>query len=58
MLLNDRIVRFSSNKSMELFALLLVYKGKNLSMSDAITQLWPDYDLDKAKIYIEMQFGD
>lgn len=48
--LNDRIVKFSSNKSMELFALLLVYKGKNLSMSDAITQLWPDYDLDKAKI--------
>ncbi len=47
--LNDNIVRFSSKKSKELFALLLVYNGRELSMSDAISQLWPDMDTDKSK---------
>ncbi len=43
-------VRFSSNKSKELFALLLAYNGKSLSMADTISQLWPDLDIDKSKI--------
>ncbi len=43
-------VRFSSNKSKELFALLLAYNGKSLSMTDAISQLWPDLETDKSKI--------
>ncbi len=42
-------VRFSSNKSKELFALLLAYDGDTLSMTDAISQLWPDLDTDKSK---------
>ena len=43
-------VRFSSSKSKELFALLLAYNGKTLTMSDAIAHLWPDGALDKSKI--------
>jgi len=43
-------VKFSSSKSEELFALLLTYAGKVLTMSDAIYHLWPDKDIDKAKI--------
>lgn len=43
-------LRFSSTKSEELFALLLVYNGQILNMNDAICHLWPDKDLDKAKI--------
>ena len=43
-------LRFSSNKSKELFALLLAYNGKSLSMTDAISQLWPDTETDKSKI--------
>lgn len=48
--LGDNPVRFSSSKSKELFALLLTYNGKSLSMSDAISQLWPDMDVDRSKI--------
>lgn len=47
--LNGNLIRFSSSKSKELFALLLTYNGKALTMSDAISQLWPDMDLDKSK---------
>lgn len=43
-------VEFSSVKSKELFALLLAYNGKTLTMNDAISQLWPDRDLEKSKI--------
>lgn len=45
---ND-IVPFSSAKSKELFALLITYYGKSLTMTDAISQLWPDHELEKAK---------
>lgn len=48
--INNSVVEFSSCKSKELFALLLTYNGKSLSMNDAISQLWPDKDIDKAKI--------
>ena len=44
---ND-IVPFSSAKSKELFALLITYYGKSLTMTDAISQLWPDHELEKA----------
>lgn len=47
--IGDNIVTFSSAKSKELFALLITYYGKSLSMTDAISQLWPDHDLEKAK---------
>lgn len=48
--INNHIVQFSSSKSKELFALLLALNGKSLTMNQAITYLWPDKDLDKAKI--------
>ncbi len=48
--MGDSPVRFSSNKSKELFALLVAYNGRSLSMTDAISQLWPDLDVDKSKI--------
>lgn len=48
--INGNIVKFSSSKSKELFALLVVLNGKSLTMSQAITYLWPDKDYDKAKI--------
>ncbi len=47
--INSNLVRFSSFKSKELFALLIAYNGKSLSMSDAICHLWPDKPLDLAK---------
>lgn len=47
---DGRLVRFSSSKSKELFALLIAYNGRSLTMSDAISQLWPDGDLEKSKI--------
>ena len=37
-------------KSKELFALLVALNGKSLSMDKAITFLWPDKDVDKAKV--------
>lgn len=48
--LDGRLVKFSSSKSKELFALLIAYRGKALTMTDAISQLWPDSDTDKSKI--------
>ncbi len=47
--INDTLVRFSSRKSKELFALLLTYNGRALTMGDAISHLWPDMDTDKSK---------
>ncbi len=47
---DNKIINFSSKKSKELFALLLAYNGKTLDMYDAISQLWPDHNVDKAKI--------
>ena len=44
--IDDRIVRFSSAKSKELFALLIAYNGKALTMNDAISQIWPDTGVD------------
>lgn len=48
--IDGRIVRFSSSKSKELFALLIAYNGKTLTMNDAISQIWPDTDIDKSKV--------
>ncbi|MCM1131349.1 MAG: response regulator [Roseburia sp.] len=47
--LQHNVVRFSSFKSKELLALLIIYNGKSLTMSDAICHLWPDKPLDLAK---------
>lgn len=47
--INDEAVKFSSSKSKKLFALMIAYNGRTLEMSDAISQLWPDVALDKAK---------
>lgn len=47
--LHGRRVEFSSLKSKELFALLLYYNGKSLTMADAISKMWPDHDPVKAK---------
>lgn len=48
--INGHLVAFSSSKSKELFALLLVLNGKSLEMGLAISNLWPDKDVEKAKI--------
>lgn len=48
--IDDKVVLFSSSKSKELFALLITYNGKSLTMSEAITLLWPSSDIEKAKI--------
>ena len=45
-----RPIHFSSSKSKELLAFLIVMQGKNVTMERAITALWADKDLDKAKI--------
>lgn len=47
---NNHIVEFSSSKSKELFALLIALNGNSLTMSQAITYLWPNKDNEKAKI--------
>ena len=47
--IDGELVNFSSNKSKELFALLIACNGKSLSMNQAITSLWPDKDLERAK---------
>lgn len=47
--IDGKIVRFSSAKSKELFALLIAYNGKSLTMSDAISQLWSDMEIEKSK---------
>lgn len=48
--IDGRPVPFSSLKSKELFALLLAYNGKTLTMGDAICHLWPDYECEKSKV--------
>ena len=48
--INDRLVVFSSNKSKELFAYILVNNGQSVTMENAITALWPDKEIEKAKI--------
>lgn len=47
--LNSKVINFLSYKSKELFALLLAYNGKILEMNEAISQLWPNKDIDKSK---------
>lgn len=47
---DGKLVMFSSAKSKELLALLITYNGKSLTMTDAISQLWADSELEKAKI--------
>lgn len=47
--IDSRVVRFSSSKSKELFALIVAYNGKTLTMNDAISQIWPDTDVEKSK---------
>lgn len=48
--IDGKLLKFSSSKSKELFALLIAYKGHSLTMNDAISQLWPDVDMEKSKI--------
>ena len=47
---HGQLVRFSSNKSKELFAFLICENGKSVTMEDVLSALWPDKDTDKAKI--------
>ncbi len=47
---DGKLVLFSSSKSKELFALLVAYNGKSLTMEEAIACLWEDADPEKAKI--------
>ena len=47
---DGKLVMFTSAKSKELFALLIAYNGNSLTMTDAITHLWENSDIEKAKI--------
>ena len=47
---DGKLVLFSSAKSKELLALLIVYNGNSLTMSDAINHLWQDSNVEKAKV--------
>ena len=47
---DGKLVRFSSAKEKELFALLIAYKGNSLTMTDAINHLWENSELEKAKV--------
>lgn len=47
--LNGHAVNFKSTKAKELLALLVAYNGSTLTMSDAITHLWPNKDVELAK---------
>ena len=47
---DGKLVKFSSTKEKELFALLITYNGKSLTMTDAISLLWENSELEKAKI--------
>lgn len=48
--INDRPLKFYSSKSQELLALLVDRNGAIVTMGEAISELWPDYQLDKSKI--------
>ena len=47
---DDKLVKFSSAKEKELFALLITYNGRSLSMTEAISLLWENSELEKAKV--------
>lgn len=47
---DGKLVKFSSSKEKELFALLITYNGKSLAMTDAISLLWENSEIEKAKI--------
>lgn len=48
--LNGHLIVFSSQKSKELFAYLVVHHGKSVTMDEVITALWPDKPFEKSKI--------
>jgi two-component system LytT family response regulator len=48
--MDNNPVRFSSSKSKELLALLVAYQGSELTMDDCIGHLWPEKDIDLAKL--------
>lgn len=47
--LNAHALDFYSGKSKELLALLVAYRGSELTMDDAISHLWPEKNIDLAK---------
>ena len=47
--INGHNVNFSSSKSTELFALLVVLRGKSITMNATLSLLWPDKEVEKAK---------
>ena len=46
---DDKHLDFPSKKAKEYFALLVILRGKALTMEKAITYLWPDKDVEKSK---------
>ena len=47
---DDLHLIFPSKKAKEFFALMVILKGRSLTIDKAITYLWPDKDVDKAKV--------
>lgn len=48
--INNNIITFSSSKSKELLALLVAFNGQSITMDQVIGYLWPDRNIEKAKI--------
>lgn len=47
---NDTLVEFSCDKSKEMLALLIVYRGRTLTKNKIIEHLWPDKEYNKADV--------
>lgn len=50
LLIDGKAISFSSRKSKELLAYLVNQNGKSVTMEEAICALWPDTEINKAKI--------
>jgi two-component SAPR family response regulator len=46
----EKTIKFRTNKSEELLALLVIYNGKPISADYIIENLWPDFEIEKAMI--------
>lgn len=47
---NDTLVEFSCDKSKEMLALLIVYRGRTLTKNKIIEHLWPEKEYNKADV--------
>lgn len=48
--LNDTLIKFNCDKSKEMLALLVVYRGRTLTKNKIIEHLWPEKEYNKADV--------